>query len=309
MAKVETTIKPDEIQPTASPPENANAVATHRNQLPAEYDFGEDAGAGMEDLRREEFKLPIFRILDAKSPQCKDPAEGGIEGARAGMILNTATGEIFDGRKGIGFIPVRRDYNFVEYITINDGKGFVGIHAPNDPIVLGLLKEQGPRKKLKRFDVVVAEAKDGNPEVRKNTEIVETYYLFGLLLIDEETVIMGVVPFSSTQIPKYQAFITRYDSIKYRNPKGDLIKPPLWAHKWHLATRPEKNSKGDFQGWIIRLKEEPPRKSLMRLDDPLYQQGKAYHELIASGAGKVDREADAKAGGETPQQGDEEIPF
>ena len=114
------------------------------------------------------------------------------------------------------------------------------------------------------------------------------------------------MPFTSTQISKYQNFMTRYNSIRYPNAKGEKVLPPLWAHQYLLGTRPEKNKKGTFQGWTLRLREEPPIKSRMALDDPLYGTASAFHTMLKEGNAKIDREAELKAGGE---KADDEIPF
>lgn len=257
------------------------------NNLPMVIDYGDDVGAGMENITREEFKIPLVRILQSNSPQCKPVEGGGIEGAKADMILNTATGEMYDGKAGMGFIPVFRDHNFVEYITRDDGGGFVGMYQPEDPFIAKLRGDQGSFGKLKHY----------NDTVKKATEIAETFYLFGLLMPDADTVIQGVVPFVSTQISKYQSFVTRYLGVVYPNGEGAKVRPPLWAHEWRLGTVFQPTKKGDIFGWLLRLKEEPPIKSRLRLDDPIYQQARAFYDLLKEGAAKIDREADQKAGG------------
>lgn len=268
-------------------------------------DYGDDAGAGLANIERDEIRIPMFRVLQSNSPQCQPVEAGGTEGAKAGMIFNTVTGEMFDGKEGLLFIPVDRDHNFVEYVPRDEGGGFVGVHDPHDTHILDMRDAQGKFGKLKsRSDAL------GKP-----TEIVETFYLFGMLVDAEGTLVCGVVPFTSTQISKYQAFMTRYMSIKYPNSKGDKITPPLWAHKWWLRTVYQTNKKGSFFGWLVVLETEPAIQSRMRLDDPLYQQGKAFYEMLKSGAASIDREADQRAGGMDEGGGtsaggpDDEIPF
>lgn len=270
------------------PPQGGTALAV--------IDYGDEAGMGMENVRREEFKIPLLRILQSNSPQLKPPSAGGVDGAKAGMIFNTATGEMWDGEKGMGFVPVFRDHNYVAYIPRDAGGGFSGIHAEDDPLIPQLQAQQGKFTKLHH----------------EGTEIAETYYLFGLgtPAAEPDTLLQCVVPFVSTQIPKYQSFMTRYQSIKYPSPKegAGMVVPPLWAHKWVLTTRYEKNKKGEYYGWVLRLLEEPPIKSRMRLDDPIYIQGRAFYDLLKEGKAKVEHVADTKAGGAAGGP-DDEIPF
>lgn len=269
-------------------------------------DYGDDAGAGAEGMSRDEFKIPLLKILMSNSPQCKDPSAGGVEGARQGMIFNTATGEMWEAnKKPLLFIPVYRDHQYVEFIPREPwGGGFVGVRKPDDPLVRRLLREQGRFGKLKNPEGTVLQSSGQQVP----TEIVETYYLFGLIFTEDGQMQQDVVPFTSTQIGKYQNFMTRYNSIRYPNSAGAKILPPLWAHRYLLGTRPEKNKKGEYWGWTLRLESEPPIKSRMRLDDPIYEAGRAFHDLLASGAAAVDREAEAKAGQEGGADGDD-IPF
>lgn len=267
-------------------------------------DYGEDAGAGLQDVGRDEIKIPTFRILQALSPQCQPVEAGGIEGAKPGMIYNTVTGEMYDGKEGLPFIPVDRDHNYVEFVPRDAGGGFVAIHDPLEPHILDKRDVQGKFGKLTGY----------SEELKKPTEIVETRYLYGLVGTDDDTVQAGVVQFTSSQITKYQSFMTRYMSIKYPNNAGVKIVPPLWAHKWRLRTVYQTGKKGSFYGWLIVLDTEPPLASRMRLDNPLYIQAKAFYELLKSGAASIDRDADSKAA--EPSEGtaaaggpDDDIPF
>lgn len=256
-------------------------------------DYGDDEGAGLEDVRRDELSLPFFRILQSNSPQVTDET---IEGAKAGMILNLATGEIYDGDAGVEFIPAFRDHNFVEYVSRDAGGGFVGVHDPEEPMILDLQKKQGMFGKLTTGD----------------HEISETYYLYGLLVGGEDQVSSGVIAFSSTQIKKFKAFMGRVVGIKYRKPDGREINPPMWAHRWRLQTVAEKNKKGRFYGWKITLVEEPPLRCRLATDHPLYQRAKELNGLIKEGLATVKYEQSGVQEEQAPAAAadpNDEIPF
>ena len=253
-------------------------------------DYGDDEGCGMENISRDEFKIPILRVLQSNSPQCKPVSAGGTEGAQAGMIYNTATGEMWSGEVGTTFIPVDRNHNFIEYVSRDAGGGFVGTYDIDDPLIMDLREKQGKFGKLEH---------NGN-------EIVETFYLFGLVIPPDGTVIQGVVPFVSTQISKYQTFMTRYQAITYANAAGKKVRPPLWAHRWKLGTMYQQNKKGTFYGWTLKLESEPPVSCRMRLDDELYQMGRAFYDLLKEGVAKVEH---ATAGTEGGASADGDIPF
>jgi len=258
------------------------------------YDPGSDAGAGMENVTRDEYAIPFIRILDAKSPQVSPPAAGGIPGAKPGSIFNVSTNEVYDGDKGVEFIPVHRDHHFVEWIPKKEdgsGGGFVGIRAVDDPLVTELRAKHGQFGKLPTSD---------------GHELAETYYLYGLLVV-EGMATPVLIGFSSTQIKKYRNFITRVMGITYQgektaaNPNG-IIRPPMWAHRWRFQTVFEKKGTFSWYGWRIGLVEDPPLKSRLKTTDPFYIQGRELYNTIKEGRVVVKHDTEK-------QPVDEEIPF
>ena len=61
--------------------------------------FEADANAGSQNMTQEDLALPFVRILGQLSPQVTDGDAKYIEGAKPGMIYNTVTSELFDGKK------------------------------------------------------------------------------------------------------------------------------------------------------------------------------------------------------------------
>lgn len=273
-------------------------------------DFGEDSGAGMENVSKDEVKIPLLAILQSNSPQVSEPVgQGGVPGAKAGMIINGATGEMYDGEKGLDFLPVFRDHKFLEFTPRNLGGGFVGMYEPNDPKVLKLRADQGKFGKL-----WTGTKRDEKGDPLDGTEIVETFSIFGLFITPEGQVFRAILPLKSTQIGKYQTFVTRATSIKYPNKAGVMTLPPLWAHKWHLSTVYETKKKGKFYGVSLTLfakdaqgRELPPMKSLMRMDDPFYTEARAFYDLLKEGKAQADYATD-KAGA-SGDGADDEVPM
>lgn len=261
----------------ANQQEEAKVPVPQKGRELAVVDFGEDAGMGMEDVSQDEYRIPFLRVLDPKSPQCR-PVQAGGMGAKGGDILNTATGEIWDGTKGFIFLPVFRDHNFIEWIPKNDdgsGGGFVGIHAPDEQIVGQLRAKHG------RF---------GKLPMDNGNQLAETFYLYGIAIYEDREPIRAMVAFSSTQIPKYQTFVGRYMGIKYRTPQGAEVLPPLWAHRWRFTTGMQTRGQLSWFGWNLKLdsENEEPRAALMPMDDPLYKASKDFYLLIREGKAKVD---------------------
>ena len=68
--------------------------------------FGNDAAKGFENMTQEDLALPFLRILGQLSPQVTEGDAKYVSNAKPGMIYNTVTSELFDGKKGIKIILV-----------------------------------------------------------------------------------------------------------------------------------------------------------------------------------------------------------
>lgn len=264
-------------------------------------DFGADAGEGMENVSADEMRIPFLYILASNSPQVKGVAQGGVAGAQQGMLMNMGTGELFDAAtpaKGVTFVPVHRDHNYVEFTPKNLGGGFVAVYPPDDEKILKMRAEQGKYGKL--TDPFPAK-RDSQGQLTEGTEISETFYLYGLIVDENGGTSPVVIPFKSTQIKKYQAFMQRQSSFKYKNPASTdenplpPVQPPIYAHRWRLGTVPEKNKKGEFWGFTLTLaekeadgREAPYFKSLIPTGSHLYREAQKLRQMIVGGVAKAD---------------------
>lgn len=324
----------DKAKVTNADDETLNAASAPAAGLPAEQaggavqifeDYGMDAGAGMENVTADEYKMPFFSIIQAMSPQCKPVAAGGL-GATPGQVMNTGTGEIFDPQDIEYFIPCFRDHNYVGfYPKPPDGPGgFVGIYDIDNPEVLALRAQQGKFGKLKRDKNVLA-----------SEEISETYYFYGFLKLKERSPMRGIIAFSISKVPVYQAVMGQINDIKYaiKREDGSIVEvpPPMWAHTWKLGTVFETKKTREYYNWTMVLTgrdnngKVSSRHSLIKKDDPRYIAARDFHTMLKAGKGQVDyaqqQTADEGQTGGNSSQGnqsqgqpggvnpDDEIPF
>ena len=263
------------------PPSDEVVVVAPQTELSTEFDYSEDAGAGMEDISQNEMLMPFVRIIQPTSGVLKESSPSYNPDVRQGMMYNTATGEFYSRPNGFGFVPCFRQSSYTEWVPVDDGGGFRGIWDHNDPRILQLLKQQGSYKALK------TEAK---------TELIETFTIYGVVVPtnlsdDKSTVIWyynqaspGVIAFTSTQIKKYRTLVTRLNAL-VGQPKPKF---PMWCWRWHVTTNPEKNKKGDYYGWNFTLAEDTADASRLSKKDPTYMMARDLHYLISAGGAKAD---------------------
>ena len=111
----------------------ANEVAKKANASLAL--FGDDA-KGFDNMTQDDLALPFVRILGQLSPQVTAGDSKYIDSAKPGMIYNTVTSELYDGKKGIKVIPCYYKKDYPEWSDRGDGPGApVAVHMPNSPVI------------------------------------------------------------------------------------------------------------------------------------------------------------------------------
>lgn len=243
------------------------------------YDYGDDAGAGYENTDQSDFAIPFLSVLQTNSPECEKNHAKQVEGAEAGMLMNTVTKELFDGSEGLTIIPCDTSHVFTEWVPRDEGggggAGFRGIHEIDSDLVKACkaaAAESGAFGKLPTED---------------KTELVETFYIFGLLLDDvdaTEPSAFVMIPFTSTKIKVYKGLLYRLRMFK-----GN---PPLFANRVKLASFPDSNKKGNFYNFKCEPAVEndvgasliPP--VVDGEPNPLMVAAKQFQKQIRSGAAR-----------------------
>ena len=104
--------------------------------------FEEDAHIGTENMSQEDLALPFLKVLSQLSPELES-----IEGAKAGMILNTVSSKIYDGTKGLLVLPCHYDRRFIEWQPRGQGTGApVMVYPSTSDIMSKTFRKAGDSK-------------------------------------------------------------------------------------------------------------------------------------------------------------------
>lgn len=239
----------------------ARSVVKKKDQVPAEYDYSADAGAGFEDTERDELSIPFLKVLQKMSPELEE-----VPKAKAGMMFNSVTEELFDGEVGVAFVPCHRTHRVNEWIPRDSGGGLVDMHDPDADVV----------KKAR------AECKFNELRTPDGNDLIDTYDVWGLVLKEDGTYDHVILSFTSTKIKIYRKWYTRMKSIRARRADGSAYTPPMWANVWRIRTVQEENQQGRY--YNVRAEPEGPLSNASEV----YEAAKAFASLAKSGVARAD---------------------
>ena len=100
-----------------------NVTEKKEGNLPAKIDFVSDAGAGLENIDKDDLALPFLKLLQSGSDETKKKHANYVEGAEAGMFYNTVTKRLYDGEKGIEIIPCFYKLTYPEWAPFERKEG------------------------------------------------------------------------------------------------------------------------------------------------------------------------------------------
>lgn len=271
MAKKDDTNAAGTELDKAKQPETGTALA----EMSA---YAEYAGSGFENQTSEDYAIPFIGILQALSPQLQEN-----DALKQGMIFNSVTGEAFDGKKGIVFVPATTAHEFIEFKPRDAGGGFVGRHAIDSQVVA--------QAKAASTDFGKYSTPEGN-------ELIETYAVYGVAVMEDGSTMGAVIAFSSSKIKKYKAWQTKAKTIQIPLGDGRRIPAPLWAHRYRLKTITEKNSKGTFSNWDIAFDGADATAARLAPNDPIAVEARGLIELLKTGQARAAYESQTAASGE-----------
>lgn len=261
-------------------------VKRGKNEIVAAKDYSEFEGRGFQNQTQDDIAIPFINLLQSNSPEVDKKDERFIEGAEAGMFINTLTKELF---AEVYLTPSVTRHLFVEWIKRNDGGGLVGFHACNSEVVKAA---KAASTEFGKFE------HDGH-------DLVETFEIWGAQSIDGGPGGAVVAPFTSKKIKSYKHIMGRLNSYQKEREGGGRYTPPLFAHLIKIIAVGDKNEKGSFYKTAIEAAvENDVDLSTLDNDDPRFLLGAEIEQLVMSGKARADYESQASSG-----DGDEDLPF
>tara|TARA_Y100001963_G_scaffold43582_1_gene61092 strand:- start:1452 stop:2216 length:765 start_codon:yes stop_codon:yes gene_type:complete len=194
--------------------------------------FEADANAGAENISQEDLALPFLKVLGQLSPEVNKVHAKYIEGAEPGMILNTVSGHLHDGKEGIEVIPVHYKRQLVEWQDRGSSTGApVAIHAAESDIMSKTTRDKSYKDRLP----------NGN-------YIENTANHFVILLGDNPTT--ALISMKATQLKVSRKWNSMMMGIKLQGKNG-MFTPPTYSHIYKLKTIQMSNDKGTWFGWDV----------------------------------------------------------
>jgi hypothetical protein len=235
-------------------------------------DFMADAGSGMEGADKDSFAIPFLTVIQKMSPQMDEASSQYDPDAKAGMLMNTVTGEYYDGKVGVVILPCHYQRRFVRWGARDAGGGFKGELMPE---AVAHMTADGTLHDLEGRLYFPAE--DGSINPKRSDRLSDTRNHFALLEGGGNV----LLSLTSTQIKKSKALMSMLSGVRVKAPNGTAVCPPTWANRVRVTTVLESNDQGSWYG--VKFTLEGMTKSA---ED--YAAGKAFYMSLREGrAGEV----------------------
>jgi hypothetical protein len=234
--------------------------------------FEQDALSGFESMGQDDFALPFLRLLTNTSPEV-----GEVDGAMPGMIYNTVTGDLYDGKKGIEVIPVAYVRQYIEWAPRGSGSGApVAMYPATSDVLSRTHREPG----------------DNKDYLDNGNYIENTANHYVMVVNSEGTPEPALITMKSTQLKKSRKWNSMMQSVKVAGKNG-LFTPPMYSQMYRLSTVPESNDKGKWFGWEVE-RIGPVE------DAGIYQAAKDFANSVNAGEVKVKHQDEAVESDKTP---------
>lgn len=258
-------------------------------------DYAAGGGAGMEGAGQEAFAIPFLAVLQKGSPQVDEDDSAYVKGAKAGMLYETVSGRLCDGRAGALIVPCAYKRAFLRWGPREAG-GFRGELTPEE---VAAMRAGGTAVEVEGRLYVPLD--DGSVNPQKSDRISEVRNHFCLLVDpDAFTATQVLLSLTSTQIKKSKALMSMLSSVRVGPPENRRM-PDTFANLVRVTTIPESNDKGSWYG--VKFELAGLVGSLPHgMGRNVYELGREFNRSVARGVVAA-RYEDASAHDVAPSQG------
>lgn len=257
----------------AAPKKKGKAVAKRKAPTPpVEQDMMERmeaaAGKGLENIGKDDTKIPFLRVLQGLSPQLQDGDPAYVDEAKPGMLMNSVTLECYPGSEGCLVIPVHYEKVYIEWKTREGGGGFVAQHMSKEAAEEAL-EEDGH---------------EGN-------DIVDTAHHYCLIRSEVDEIWLPVVlPCKSTFLSASRGWNAVMKAAILRRRDGSAYPAASYSFMYGITTARQQNEKGTWYNLVIE--------KVSALEDmELFDMAELFrHSIVGGAAGPLayDEEEDAE---------------
>jgi hypothetical protein len=255
-------------------------VPAERHSTVVTLDTLEDlAGDGL-DFTSSDLKIPFLKIVQALSPEMRASDAAYNPDAREGMVVNSLTGELFDGAEGITIIPCVYKKVSIEWRPRKQGGGLQGVRPYYKPDYEECIKDEN-------FNFVLP-----NGNILEETA---EYYVLQIKDRAAETYERAVIAMSRSQLEPSRKLNTLIAKVQSPNREGTgFFTPPLYASEIILRTVTKTKDGNSYSIWL-------PQWSTLTTKN-LLQAAFDFRTSVMAGSVEVERKVETDVT-------DEEVPF
>ena len=227
-----------------------------------------DSGLGNEEINQDVLGIPFLKTN--LTPAVLDANRGALKGD----MLNTVTGEIYNGTEGVLVIPCHFQRRFIHWSALGDDKKApIAIYekASDCPKTDRIKQDQGDNK-----DYLL----DGSGHY-----IEETHQHYVLVCKEDGSTDAVMIAMKSTSLKASRKWNMLIQSRTKQKADGTPFTPPRFLYIYKLTTIMESNAKASYAVWEAKLEKE-----LSNIN--VYNQAKAFQHSIKKGAVEVKHEQD-----------------
>ena len=235
--------------------------------LPAKIDFISDAGAGLENIDKDDLALPFLKLLQSGSDETKKKHANYVEGAEAGMFYNTVTKKLYSGEKGIEIIPCFYKLTFPEWAPFERKEG-----RPVSP-------DRGP-------EILAKTKKDssGKDVLDNGNHIIKTANHFVIISGDKpEKALMAM---KSTQLKVSRGWNSLMQDQFESDPKTNKNVPAPMFSRIYKLNSVENSGSFTWHGYRVSL--------LRKVDNAsIYQMAREFHSSLKKSNAAVEKKEES----------------